>query len=269
VVTALLLTTLFGSQQTALIRFQPVVGKTYRYRQTLTMEQSMPGRSPMGFTQNSDTEVKALSRKAGLTTMTSTVTRVKVEAAKGSPFAASAKEMEAAGKGSYRMVIDSSGRAVSVTTSGLSPMEKQMAKAFEQAMSGGAQGTLFPPHALRVGETWTTSFDMGKLMSGMAGPVEIKTLGSGKIPFTLKLLGITGTGSNAVVRLGMAMKGSVTMLMGAKAEKMVLAVDGAGGGTYRLNDGQTLGMTMTSRSIISVAGTKLTQRMVVAMKPLP
>jgi len=111
-------------------------------------------------------------------------------------------------------MVDEFGNIKGMSTAGGSAAARGMSAGMMQ----GSQGVSYPKKALKVGDTWTATMDIGKMM-GTAMP---GMKASGSIPIVYKLAALKG----GVATITVTMNGSTTMSMGANAMKMVMSTRG-------------------------------------------
>lgn len=189
--------------QSVLLRYRPPVGKTAAYTMkmsmTMTSAQKSPGtRAPMSINQTMPMTIRVVSRTADTTTIETKTGPAKPDP--GSPMG----RMPQAGKATVaRMTLDQYGTPKGGTT-GAGP-----AAAMMNSMGGNTQGVLFPKGPVKVGDTWTQSIDMGKIMSSAKmGGMKMQ----GKFPLAYRLASLKG----GVATITMTSKGNLTMAMGAQ-----------------------------------------------------
>lgn len=255
VIPALLLVAPVSAQ--TLLRFKPPVGAHRAYVTTMAMVQSMPGGAgPMSFTQTIPMELSVVSRAGNTTTIQTKMGQAKVTAPAGSPMAAMTSQMAKASSGTVSTtVVDEFGNLKSLGATGAGAA---MAKGIGNGMMAGAQGVAYPAKALKVGDTWGASLDLGKVMGGMMGGA-MKV--NGKIPIVYRLTGLSG----GTATIAVSMKGSTTMNMGAQAIKMTMDT----AGTMRVETATGLLQSMTTTSVTDVqmgAMGKMRQHMTMTMK---
>ena len=233
-----------GTSQSVLLRYKPPVGKTMSYVYAMKMTQNVPGMaSGMGFSQTVPMTMRVLSRKGNLTTTQTKLGKAKVTVPAGSPMASAKPQMEAASSNkTSTTVIDDLGNLKRVEGMG-------------SGMGLGSQNVSFPKKAVKVGDTWTSTVDMGKMMPAGGSA-------SGKIPVVYKLVSLKG----GVATLAMTMNGTTNVKAGAQAMTMrmmskgTLAIDAATGMMRSMN------MNVNTNMKLGATGQAMTMSMVMSMK---
>ena len=194
-----------ASAQTVLLRYRPPVGKTFAYTMTTSMTMASPQKTPgmkgpMSFRQSAPMTIRVVSQTPDATTieMKTGPTKTAAGSALGNAPQTSAPQI-------VRMTLDRFGTLKA--GSGAGP-----ATAIMSSMGGNMQGVVFPAKPVRVGDTWTQTIDLGKIMSGAkAGSMRVQ----GKLPMVYRLTALKG----GIATIEMASKGAMTMAMGAQAIK--------------------------------------------------
>jgi hypothetical protein len=255
-----------GSALTVVLRFKPPVGAKRSYTSTMTMSMSAssptPGmKGPMTFTMVTPTEMRVVKRQEGMTTIETKSGKPKVTFPPNSVLAPMKASMESHGGGTSSVTMDEFGKltAVSVVSKGQPSMDTgPMAK----SMTTGLQGVSFPKQAVKVGDTWTSSLDMGKMISAAA-----KAAPSSKpMLVTFRLAAIENQGGKRLARIAMTMKGS--MKIDASGQSVPISMSMSGYSLIEADTGLTVGTAMTSDSTFTVMGNTMKQHMVMTMKSL-
>lgn len=244
-----------GTAQTVQLRFKPPVGKTATY--TMSMSMSMSGGmipKPMAMTQTVPMTMKVVSRQGNATTIQTKMGQAKISVPADSPMAGMKAMMEKQMSGNVSTTtVDELGNLKNVSASGASAaMTRQLG-----GMMQGAQGIAFPKKALRVGDAWTASMDMNKLMGGMMGGGMKMT---GPINVTYKLLSVSG----GVATISIKMKGDTTMNMGAQSMK--IGMNSNGSVKVDAATGLMKSMSTTTDTNMTMPQGSMKQHMVVSMK---
>lgn len=174
--------------QTVLLRYHPPVGKTVSYTMKMSMTMATPqapGGKPMHFDQNVPMTLKVVSHTADTTT---------VEMTTGASGMMKAN--------TTRLTLDQYGTPKGAGGSG-------PGAAMMSSMGQGSQGISFPKGPVKVGATWTSSIDLGKMGGGMPGGMKM----NGKVPIVYRLTGLRG----GVATILMTAKGTMSMNMSGKA----------------------------------------------------
>lgn len=190
-----------ASAQSVLLRYRPPVGKTVAYTVSMSMTMSTPQKTPgtkgpMSIKQTMPMTIRVVSRTADLTTVETKTGSARFGV--GSPMAGAPQAKPVV----MRMTIDQFGTPKGGAAAG-------PAAAMMNSMGGSTQGVLFPRGPVKVGDTWTQSIDMGKVMSG-AKMTGMKM--QGKFPLVYRLTAYKG----GIVTIVMTSKGKMTMAMGTQ-----------------------------------------------------
>ncbi|MCC6402592.1 MAG: hypothetical protein IT207_01130 [Fimbriimonadaceae bacterium] len=130
----------------------------------------------------------------------------------------------------------------------------------------GVLGINYPATSVKPGDTWTATFDMGKLMSGRMPPGISATVSNGQIPTKYTLVSLDPAKGVAVIKV--SMKGQPTMTVKLPAQKnsegkevqvppmvVKLSVSSSGTATIDLKTGMPIEITTESTS--ETSGTKV------------
>ncbi len=243
-----------ASAQTVLLRYRPPVGKTFSYTMVMSMSmvapkatQAMAGATHFG--QTSPMSIRVLSRTGDTTTVETRSGPAHFDA--GSPLA---KNNGLTKPVVSRMTLDQYGTPKGAAGGG-------MPSAMVSAVGQGSQGVAFPKKAVKVGDSWTSALDLGKMMGALSRGMKT----SGTIPIVYRLVAVQG----GVATVSMTAKGTMSMSMGTRPMRITLDVrstslidvatgmpkssrtttdtstelPGAGGGAVR----QHMAMTMAAR----------------------
>lgn len=249
--------------QTVLLRFKPPVGTTVSYTMTMSLVQKAPGMAkPMAFSQVVPMTLRAVSRSGGGTTLQTKTGQAKVTLPAGSPMAAMKAAMEKQASGTTATtVVDELGNLKTVNAA--TGANAAMARGIGTGMMAGAQGVAYPKRALKVGDAWTASLDMGKAMGGvMGGAIKAK----GSLPIVYRLTGIQKRGGRTLAQIAVTMKGGTSVSMGANAMKM--ALDSTGTMFVDADTGLLDSMAISSVTDMAfgAAGQSMRQSMTMTMK---
>ena len=198
-----------GSAQTVLLRFHPPVGKTASYTVTTTMSMTLPAGAaaaakPMRFTETIPMSLRVVSRTADTTTIETRTGPIKIGGTAGNPMA----QNPALAKPSViRMTLDE--LATPKGASGTGPTAAAVS-GMTSAMGGGGATVALPRKPVKVGDTWTTRLDLGKIVGAamrgaQGGGTGIKT--NGQIPVTYRLVALKG----GVATIGMVAHGTMSI----------------------------------------------------------
>ncbi len=240
---------LLASQSVVTLSFQPKVGSSYK--QSTTLAQT----SPMG---NSTTSMvmttKVLSFDGGYFKLENTPSNITMSG--GMPKGDEAK------KALSKPTLVYVNKQFKPKSSGKdsSGIEQMMG-----GMSGAMSGISFPSKPIKVGETWTTSFDMGQAMGAAAKgqPAAQGLKSAGKINTTYKLLKADAN----TVTIGVTIGGTMNMNMaggkgGGQGMKMSMALSGGGSSTLDRNTGIPISSNMkTSMQMAGMQAFNMTMSM--------
>ena len=203
-----------ASAQSVLLRYQPPVGKTVSYTMTnaMSMTSPMSPGKPMAFTQTIPMTVRVVSKSAAGTTVETKTGPTKMNAPAGSPMAGMANNPAMNKVNVVRMTIDPFGTPKGATGAGPAAA---MANSMGSVMGGGSQGVFFPAKPVKVGDTWTSAMDLGKMAPAGAAGMKM----NGKIPIVYRLTALKG----GVATVAMTAKGTMSMAFGNKP--MQIAMD--------------------------------------------
>lgn len=202
-----------ASAQSVLLRYQPPVGKTVSYTMTnaMSMTSPMAPGKPMAFTQTIPMTVRVVSKTAAGTMVETKSGPTKMSAPAGSPMAGMANNPAMRKVNVVRITIDPFGTPKGATGAGPAAA---MANSMGSVMGGGSQGVFFPAKPIKVGDTWTSAMDLGKM-----APAGMPMKMNGKIPLVYRLVSLKG----GVAMVAMTAKGTMSMAFGNKP--MQIAMD--------------------------------------------
>ncbi|RYG19407.1 hypothetical protein EON82_21495 [bacterium] len=253
-----------GSAQSVLLRLKPPVGakRSYISKMTMTMSSSapMPGMNgPMVITTTTPMEIRVVKRVGNVTTMETKTGKPTVTLPKNSPMAGMKSQMEKQGGGVVGTVsINEFGEVKGFDAKG-SGQNAAMAQQMSGGVLSGLQGVSLPKRAVKVGDTWSSSIDMGKAVGmGMGAPGA-----SQKMPVTFRLASIENKGGKRLARVAMTMKGS--MKVNAGGQQVPITMNMSGHSLFEIATGLTVGTSMTSDSTFAVMGNTMKQHMVMSM----
>ncbi len=243
---------LLATQGTATLLFQPKVGTTYKYSNTVVTPNPMT-KANQTITSTSSMNVKSFS--GGYYTISVTSSNVKVTG--GGNAEMTKKMMEGR---STTMVMDKFG----------SPKidAKNMSAGMQQMMNGlgnNGAGVMFPKHPVKVGETWSNTVDMGKATAAAMkanGAAGAKT--SGKLTVTFKLLKLDGSTATISSSLTGSMDMDMSGMAGANAAKgqpMKMSMTMSGGGSYTIERATGMMTGSNMKMNVGVMGQNITTTM--------
>lgn len=246
-----------------MIRYAPPVGSVTKYRMTTSVAQALPGQATRnGMSSSVDLTLKVISRSGSQTTVESTTGKMKLDVPGGVP-AASKKQAEAAGSGAKtQMVMDATGTIVSAKAlgKGANPMAAGMGQGFSSAV----QGLSFPNRAVKIGESWKATLDLGKFLkaAGSKGLPAGMTI-SGVMPITTKLVATKQQGGKTLANLKFTMAG--TMTMGMQGQSFPTKMNTVGDSWIEVGTGITHSMKTVATSATSFGGQTMTQKVTTTM----
>lgn len=246
-----------GSAQTVLLRFKPPVGATSHFVMSTSMTQTVPGMpAPMSTSTSVPMTMRVVSRSGDVTTMESKMGQAKVTIPAGSPMASMKPMLEKTMSGvATTTTIDQFGsmKGNSAAAGGASGM-----------MGGGMNGQTisFPKKAVKVGESWSETLDMGKAMLGAAAQSGMTA--TGKIPIVYRLVSLKKVGGKSLATISVSMKGKSTMNM--PQGKMDMNLTATGVMVVDAATGMFVSTSMTSDTAMQIMGKDMHQHMVMSMK---
>lgn len=251
-------------QAPVLIRFSPPVGSSVRYKLVNKMEQKMPGGMPSTtITSTVDMTLKYLSRQGDKTTIESTNGKLKIDLPANSPMAQMKAQMEASGSGTkFQTVMDATGAVISTKALG----KVAAGPGGTQGYASSVQGVALPNRAVRVGESWKSSFDIGKMMKSMAGAQAPGMSITGVLPITTKLVGVKKVNGKTLANLQFTMAG--TMTMGMQGQKFATQMNTKGNSWIEVGTGVMHEVSTKGTSTTSFGTQKMVQNISTSMKKL-
>jgi hypothetical protein len=241
-------------QTEVLLKFQPPVGKTYKYVMAMDMSMEAGAQIPTtSFKTSVDFDLNVLSKKDDLTTIESKTSNAVVTVPPDSPMAAAKDEMIKKMNGQIvKSDIDSSFHPHNVKGSQV------------DAMLNSLQGLSFPDHAIKVGESWKATMDLQKYVGAAMGSTMPGMKMTGDMPIVNKLTSVDVVNGASVATINMSMKGDLTVSFSGIDFTMQIVA----GGDYKLDvaTGTMVSMNMTSDNKISGASGNMNQHIIQSMK---
>jgi len=238
-----------GSAQTVLLRFKPPVGTKVTYAMTMNMTQAVPGMpAPMSFSTVVPMTMRAVSRAGISTTVEIKMGQAKVTMPAGSQMASMKPMLEKT----------MSGIVTTTTIDELGNMKG--APGAGGGINQNSQTITFPKKAIKVGDSWSATLDMGKMMPG----AQAGMTATGVIPITYRLQSLKKVGDKTLAVISMAMKGKSTMTM--PQGKMDINMNSTGQSVVNVATGMFISTSMTSDIAMVVMGKDMHQHIVVSMK---
>jgi len=238
------------------LKYLPPVGKAIRYKMVMDMQQGMGAMGTMKSKTTVDMTIKAISRSGDVTTLETKTENAKVTIPAGSPMASMKDMMEKQMSGKTATVkMDSHYQGVGSTDGMLSSLNS--------GPGGAMSGMSLPNHPVKVGDSWSSSLDIGKAAKGASmGGMTMK----GNLPIKMKLLSVSG----GQAKIAMTITGTMTMAMPAggttsKAQNIATKMNVAGTYSINVSDGTLVNSTMTSDSTTDMGKMIMKQHMVQSM----
>jgi hypothetical protein len=137
------------------------------------------------------------------------------------------------------------------------PMLSQMGKAMESSLK---MMPIFPDKPLKNGDTWKSSFDLGKMMTDMGLPVTFK--GDTVMEMTMTFKGVEDKDGRKVAVISNTADDKITMSMNGQDQDMTMSI--AGENYFDLETGMSVGSSTTTKS--SVMGQETTNKNTIKLK---
>ncbi|MGV3614818.1 MAG: hypothetical protein ACO1SV_05715 [Fimbriimonas sp.] len=251
------------AQSAVMIRYAPPVGTTTKYRMSTSINQTLPGQPASNtMTSTIDLTLKVLARNGSRTTVETTTGRMKLNLPASAPAAAK-KQMEDAGSGTKTQAVMSETGAI-LSAKSVGKVSNPMAAGMGEGFSGAVQGLSFPNRAVKVGETWKASLDMGKFLRA-AGSKNLPagmTI-SGVLPITTKLVAVRQRGGKALANLKFTMAGTLTM--GMQNQKIPTRMNSVGDCWIEVGTGIAHSMKTVATSTTGFGGRSMVQKITTTM----
>jgi len=239
--------------QSVTLLYRPPVNKVYKFRMVTDTKMDMGAMGSNSFKMTMDSQQKILSRKGDLTTIENKILDFKMAAPPGSPMAgAMANSTKGAIGKTTTMVMDSHYKPRSVA--GIGPQASKM--------MGSFQNFSFPSKPIRVGESWTSPMDLGKITGAMGSGPAAGMKVDGNVPIVCKLLSTDGK----TAKISMTMKGTLNMAMGA--QKIKTLMDGGGTFVVDVATGVTRSASFSMDTTTNFGSQSMKQHMSQTMSPL-
>lgn len=228
------------------------------------------GKGPEGKTQMSSYGtsqsliLKVLSVKDGVAEIQSTTKDLKVTGDANDPQAQMVKGiMAGSGELVSKAVYNSRG-----VPQGSNPDLEDSVRSMVNGVGSslGIMGINYPSAAVKPGDTWTATFDMGKLMSGRMPPGITATVANGQIPTKYSLVSVDTAKGIAVIKI--SMKGQPSMTVKLPAQKgtdgkeivvppMVVKLSVSSTGTAKIDLKTGMPIEITTESSSETSGTQI------------
>ncbi len=237
------------------LRFNPPVGKTYQFKMTVKMQMgAVAGGPAMEFQTDMDSDMKVVSRTGDVTTMETKFSKAHVTLPEDSPIAAMKESLEKQSNDkTVTSKIDGFYHVQGVNGSGM------------DSMINGMQAMSFPDHAIKVGDDWSYSMDLGKMIAagGNAVPGAPSVEASGKIPIKFRLKEITQKGNQTFANIEITMDGDAKMSV--SGQEIEMHIKSTGTQQIEVSTGMTVGTSMVSDTTSTFGDMKMTQHLVQSM----
>lgn len=258
-----------GFLQTADLKLNLTPGSKFRYKTVVNTNMTGAGQ-PQNFTQSITQQVvvKSMSAKGyrvKTTILDATVTGTNAQMMKPTLQKLKGTTVEA--------TFTKTGKTLDLTSSATG-MSKAMMNSFG-SMDVGFMGIMFPGRPVSVGQSWTTSLDIKKMLAQFPGAEMFKVTKGGKFPVRYTLMGIKSIGGKQIATIGTSMSGSTTLSMtmpkgkGASGrQNMNMTMDLRSNGTSQVDAGTGVlrASTSTANVNISVMGMNMQQKLVTNTK---
>ncbi|MDR3688364.1 MAG: hypothetical protein P4L46_03220 [Fimbriimonas sp.] len=246
------------AQDAITLKFQPTIGKAYPFKMTMDMTMNQPsGGDPITTKTEVNVDMKALSRTGDVTTMETKNSNAKVTIPPDSPMAAMKETME---KSMSDMVVESK-----IDTLYRIQSVKGTGGAGNAGMMSNFQSMAFPDHPVKVGDTWKSELDLGKIMNSMLGDNAQGMTMDGKIPLKFELKSLSQKYGLSIAEVGIVMGGDATMSVAG--QNITMHMKGMGSYFIDIASGMTMSMKVASENEMEVGGMNISQKMTQLMEP--
>lgn len=240
------------------------------YKFTSRTETTSSGNGPDGkpveskFTTSQNLKIKVLSVKDGRAELETKADAFKVDGDAKDQQAQMIKQMMAQQKEVVtKAVYDGLGKPIGENPD-LSDPVRSMVNGVGAAI--GVLGVNYPGRSVRAGESWTTEFDLGKLLQARMPPGMNSSVQNGKVPTTYTLRSIDQAKNTAVIEVSMKAapkmqivfpetKGADGQTVKMPPMNMSLEISSKGSFVVDLKTGVPISMSTESSS--STAGTRV------------
>jgi len=235
------------------LKFQPLVGKTYKYRSSMEMTMDSGGVMPANSMKTGmDIDLKILAQKDDVFSIESKTSNASVEAPEGALISSMKDQMVEKMNGKVvKADIDSSFKPRGSSSTGLDSIFSSM------------QGLNFPTHSVKIGESWKSTLDFNKMLGAMFGNSGLDFKVTGDLPIVNKLESIDQVNGATVANIRMTMNGDLQVSVSGQEMKMHIASDG----NFKIDvlTGTTFSTKMTSDNRIEAASITMNQHMIQSM----
>jgi hypothetical protein len=256
-----LLFTASTAQAPVMLRFAPPLGASVRYQLVNSLDQNVPGRGTSKVVSTVPMTLKFVSRSGTRTTLESTNGQMKVDVSGQSGPGRGKEQLEAAGSGTkFKIVMEATGALVSSQRIGKAGNPGQ---AGAQGFAASTQALAFPNRAVRVGETWKSTFDVAKVMAAAGTTMPGMTI-SGKMPITTKLVAVKKLNGKTLANLRFSMAGTMNIAM--QGQKIATQMNNKGESWVEVGTGVLQELRVTGTSTTSFGGASMVQKVATTMK---
>lgn len=204
------------AQSSVTLRLKPPVGSKYQYKVTMTTNSGMGNQGNMSMNGTFTQWMTVKGKDSKGTKIETKVTNAKFTGPAGMNGDQIAQSMN-------NQVITATYSALGAYVSG----DMQSGTPGAMAAQAGAQGVIFPSQAVKVGSTWSSTVDIGKLMAAN-GAGNMKVVSGGKIPVNFKLTGMKTIAGKPIVGVSSTMNGTVVLAVGEQQMSLALKATGSG-----------------------------------------
>jgi hypothetical protein len=130
----------------------------------------------------------------------------------------------------------------------------------------GVLGVNYPGKAVKPGDTWTTEFDLGKLLQARMPPGMNSSVQNGKVPTTYTLRSIDKAKNTAVIEVSMKASPKMQIVFpetkdsdgkSVKMPPMNMSLDISSKGSFTIDLKTGIPLTMSTESTSSTSGTRV------------
>lgn len=250
------------------LKFAFNANDTYQYKSSASVTSEAPG--PQGKSEKSTygtsqtLAVKVLSVKDGVAELQTTTKDFKVTGDTKDPQAQMVQGMMAsAGELVSKAVYNSRG-VPQGTNADLDDPVRSMVNGVGSSL--GVLGINYPSSTIKAGDSWTTTFDMGKLMSARMPPGITATVANGKIPAKYTLVSVDAAQGIAVIKISMSGQPSMTIRLPSrkdaegketKMDPMTVNLRVSSSGTAKIDLKTGMPIEITTESTSETTGTQI------------
>lgn len=240
-----------ASAQKVTLRYQPPVGKSYVYGMTMSSGSNSPMMAAASMKMTGTSTMKIVSRKGDVTTVKNAMSNVNFVVPKGSPLESQVAAMKKQATTEITMGINSLGGVANMSAAGGNPQANQM---MNSMMGGSSPFAVLPKNPVGVGSTWTSSFDIGKMIGNAMPGMKVD---GGKVLLTSKLVKFISQGGKKLAQIHISGTGTTAMnLPGGQggSMKMTMKMSINTDTTIDVATGITVSMTSTTTNAMQFGG---------------